>query len=87
MMGVKFGHRKRLVELLGNSDCLRQFLGRIGLAERVEEFRELGFESVWSLLGVDASYTEKMRLTEEEMRRWLREKEGLVRCEREHRNE
>ena len=77
-MGVKFGHRKRLVELLGDSDCLRQFLGRIGLAARVEELRGLGFESVWSLLGVEASYREKMGLSEEEMARWLREKEGLV---------
>ena len=77
-MGVKFGHRKRLVELLGDSDCLRQFLGRIGLAEREESLRALGFESVWSLLGVNASYTEKMGLSEDEMRRWLCEKEGLV---------
>lgn len=77
-MGVKFGHRKRLVELLGDSDCLRKFLDRIGLSEREEALRELGFESVWSLLGVDAAYTEKMGLTEDEMRRWLVEKEGLV---------
>lgn len=77
-MGVKFGHRKRLVELLRNTDCLTQFLEKIELIDRAQQFRNLGFESIWSILGVKEEYREKMELTEEEMQRWLAEKERMV---------
>ena len=51
-MGMKFGHRKRLAEMLRQLDCLSTFLSEIGLESHKTQLKELGFESIWSILGV-----------------------------------
>ena len=77
-MGMKFGHRKRLVEMLRLLDCLSTFLSEIGLEDHKAQLKQLGFESIWSILGVEPEYAETMHLTQEEMSRWMEHKKTLV---------
>lgn len=77
-MKLKFGHRKFLVDVLRRLDILSSFLEDAGLTSHKEELQEMGFETEWSILGVKAKHAEKMGLTEEEMQRWLEQKEKLV---------
>ena len=78
-MGMKFGHRKRLAEMLRQLDCLSTFLSEIGLESHKTQLKELGFESIWSILGVNPEYAERMGLTDEEMKRWIDHQKTLVR--------
>ncbi len=84
-MKLKFGHRKRLMDLIHRLDCLGTFLESIHLLSHKKHLLDLGFDSVWSLLGVKREYAETMRLTEEEMDAFLKGQEALVgvweRCE------
>ena len=80
-MKLKFGHRKRLMDLIHRLDCLGTFLESIHLLSHKKHLLDLGFDSVWSLLGVQREYAETMRLTEA----FLKGQEALVgvweRCE------
>ena len=77
-MNLKFGHRKRLMDLIHRLDCLGSFLEATHLLAHKKRLLELGFGSVWSLLGVKAEYAEKMELNEEEMAAFLKGLETLV---------
>lgn len=77
-MKLKFGHRKRLMDLIHRLDCLGTFLESIHLLSHKKHLLDLGFDSVWSLLGVKKEYAETMGLTEEEMDAFLKGQEALV---------
>lgn len=77
-MKLKFGHRKFLVDVLRRLDILSSFLEDAELTEHKEELQKMGFETEWSILGVNAEYAEKMGLTEAEMERWLEQQKKLV---------
>lgn len=77
-MKVKFGHRKKIIELLCSMDCLYDFLQKAGLIEHYKRMKELGFDSVWSLMGIEESYREKLGFSEEEMKKVMEAKTKLV---------
>ena len=55
------------MDLIHRLDCLGAFLESIHLLSHKKHLLDLGFDSVWSLLGVKKEYAETMGLTEEEM--------------------
>ena len=77
-MGVKFGHRKYLIDLLRRLDILSSFLEDAGLSQHKEHLQKLGFDTEWSILGVVPSCAEQMGLTEEEMAKWMEMQAKMV---------
>lgn len=77
-MNLKFGHRKRMMDMIHRMDDLGKFLEKTNLLSHKKQLLELGFGVVWSLLGVKAEYAEKMGLNEEEMKAFLKGQETLV---------
>ena len=75
---LKFGHRKKLIEIMTNTDVLYKFLSSIQLLSHYKELYELGFDSMWSLLGISEDYREKMGLSEEEMQRVIEARDALI---------
>lgn len=78
MLGVKFGHRKKLIEIMTNTDELYRFLSGVQLLGHYKELAELGFDSMWSLMGISEEYREKMGLSEEEMQRVIQARDALI---------
>ena len=68
-MKVKFGHRKKILELLCMMDVLYSFLQKAELISHYRAMKELGFDNVWCLLGIEESCREKLGFTEEEMKK------------------
>ena len=77
-LGVKFGHRKRLIEVLASIDPLYSFLQEGKLMDKYDRFKELGFDNIWSLMGIQESYQEKLGLTKEEMERAITSRNLLI---------
>lgn len=77
-MGVKFGHRKKLIEVLSKMDPLYAFLQEGGLMAHYETFKEMGFDNIWSLMSIQESYRERLGLSEEEMQLVLKRRDALV---------
>lgn len=77
-LGVKFGHRKRLIEVLASIDPLYSFLQDAKLMDKYKRFKELGFDNIWSLMGIQESYQEKLELTKEEMDRVIASRNALM---------
>ena len=77
-LGVKFGHRKRLIEVLASIDPLYSFLQDGKLMDKYDRFKELGFDNIWSLMGIQESYQEKLGLTKEEMERAIASRNMLI---------
>lgn len=77
-MGVKFGHRKKLIEVLSKMDPLYAFLQEGRLMAHYETFKEMGFDNIWSLMGVQESHRERLGLSEEEMQQVLKSRDALV---------
>lgn len=68
-MAVKFGHRKKMLELLCLMDVLYNFLQKADVIESYRRMKEMGFDNVWCLLGINESCREKLGYTESEMAR------------------
>lgn len=68
-MKVKFGHRKKILELLCMMDVLYSFLQKAELISHYRAMKELGFDNVWCLLGIEEGCREKLGFTEEEMKK------------------
>ena len=77
-MGVKFGHRKKLIEVLSKMDPLYAFLQEGGLMAHYETFKEMGFDNIWSLMSIQESHRERLGLSEEEMQLVLKRRDALV---------
>ena len=77
-MGLKFGHRKYLVDVLRRLDILSTFLEDADLVDHKERLKKLGFDSEWSILGVLPEYADQMGLTQEEMTRWMKAQAKMV---------
>ena len=77
-LGLKFGHRKKLIEIMTNTDALYRFLSGAQLLGHYKELWELGFDSMWSLMGISEDYREKMGLSEEEMQRVIKARDALI---------
>ena len=80
-MKIKFGHRKKMMGEISKLNRFANFLKTTGLESHKEELLQLGFKSMWSVLGVKREHAAKMNLTEEEMDRWLdqqKEEVGIV---------
>ena len=77
-LGLKFGHRKKLIEIMINTDELYKFLSGVQLLGHYKELAELGFDSMWSLMGISEDYREKMGLSEEEMQRVIQARDALI---------
>ena len=43
-----------------------------------ETFKEMGFDNIWSLMGVQESHRERLGLSEEEMQQVLKSRDALV---------
>lgn len=72
---MKFGHRKMLLETLRQIDPLHSFLVFIGHLDYYDKFKELGFDSIWSLLGITKECQKVFKLNDEEMNQLLEKKE------------
>ena len=77
-MGVKFGHRKKLIEVLSKMDPLYAFLQEGQLMAHYETFKEMGFDNIWSLMGIQESHRERLGLSEEEMQQVLKRRDALI---------
>ena len=77
-MGLKFGHRKYLVDVLRRLDILSVFLDDAGLVTHKERLKKMGFDSEWSILGVLPEYADQMGLTQEEIDRWIEAQAKMV---------
>lgn len=75
---MKFGHRKKLLEIRRQIDPLYSFLTDISHLEYYASFKELGFDSIWSIMGITKSCQEKLGLSDEEMTELLEKKETFV---------
>ena len=82
-IGLKFGHRKKLIEIMTQTDPLYAFLRRCDLQKHYKELYELGFDCNWSLMGITEDYRDKMGLSEEEMRRAIACRDALIAEKRE----
>ena len=86
-MKIKFGHRKKMIGEINKMNRFATFLKITDLESHKDELVQLGFKSMWSVLGVKREHAAKMNLTEEEMDRWLKQQEeevgivGLWDCE------
>ena len=81
-MKIKFGHRKKMIGDINKMNRFATFLKITDLESHKEELIQLGFRSMWSVLGVKREHATQMNLTEEEMDRWLKQQKeevGIVR--------
>ena len=46
--------------------------------DKYDRFKELGFDNIWSLMGIQESYQEKLGLTKEEMERAITSRNLLI---------
>ena len=82
-IGLKFGHRKKLIEIMTQTDPLYAFLRKCNLQKHYKELYELGFDCNWSLMGITEDYRDKMGLSEEEMARVIVCRDALIAEKRE----
>lgn len=75
---MKFGHRKYLMNSIRKLDIVSTFLEDTDLTSHKEELQEMGFKTVWSILGVQEEHAKQMGLSEEEMQRWLTQQAKIV---------
>ena len=75
---MKFGHRKRLIDTLCQIDPLYSFLTLIDHHDYYEKFKDLGFDSIWSLLGITKECQSVFELNDEEMDHLLEKKEKFM---------
>lgn len=74
---MKFGHRKKLLEIRRQIDPLYSFLTDISHLEYYNNFKELGFDSIWSIMGITKDCQEKLGLSDETMNELLEKKEAF----------
>ena len=75
---MKFGHRKRLIDTLCQIYPLYSFLTLIDHHDYYEKFKDLGFDSIWSLLGITKECQSVFELNDEEMDHLLEKKEKFM---------
>lgn len=74
---MKFGHRIKLCEVLRQLDPLFSFLSSLGWLDRYEQFEQLAFMSIWSILAITRDCRETLGLADEEMEELVKARDAF----------